>query len=454
MFCDTAYNVVRDSVPFDLKKTSYEEIISGINDDNKIAYTIFFFRWCYEDDQSGSSNDKKYFKTFVNSELFDKILNGKPLDSVSIGNQQNETDGEIMEIPSIPVANVTDNIKETETIMLDEESSRSEGKVHIMKLLGRIEQRNTYYNFFPQYELTDDGLIEIPIEELKLNYPANGGINLGTTFSTSESRKFLEEEISTDLDSDKYVKNLFVVELNNEDLEPNANDAYQKKIDLQKIAQNGGELSQTIHRACEFGIYKIVTSEDEEITPKMFIDGSILLKETFIVDGEKVLLHYNEKYYGPFIAHFRAIDGRYYLRTDAVENNYIVNYFSDSAIRVIGFEKQPHFEIQKYSSTFAFTTDSPIIEDIIPDEVLLGKIADNISIEMANSNPDEFIHQHNNSPFFAKVSNEIIYSRINRIKEIVTSVGRLEEKKREVFETLLEFYKSESSVVLEKIIKE
>ena len=26
---------------------------------------------------------------------------------------------------------------------------------------------------------------------------------------------------------------------------------------------------------------------------------------------------------------------------------------------------------------------------------VLGKIADNISIEMANSNPDEFIHQHN-----------------------------------------------------------
>ena len=453
MFCDTAYNVVKDSVPFDLKKTSYEEIISGINDDNKIAYTIFFFRWCYEDDQSGSSNDLKYFKSFVNSELFDKILNGKSLDSLSMGNQHNETDEDTMEIPSIQVANVTDNI---EKIILDEESSSSEGKVHSMKLLGRIEQRNTYYNFFPQYELTGNGLIEIPIEELKSNYPANGGINLGTTFSTSESRKFLEEEISTDLDSDKYVKNLFVVELNNEDLEPNANDAYQKKIDLQKIAQNGGELSQTIHRACEFGIYKIVTSEDEEITPKMFIDGSILLKETFIVDGEKVLLHYNEKYYGPFIAHFRAIDGRYYLRTDAVENNYIVNYFSDSAIRVIEFEKQPHFEIQTYSSTFAFTTDSPIIEDIIPDEVLLGKIADNISIEMANSNPDEFIHQHNNSPFFAKstVPNEIIYSRINRLQEIVTSVGRLEEKKREVFETLLELYRSESSAVLEKIIKE
>ena len=75
---------------------------------------------------------------------------------------------------------------------------------------------------------------------------------------------------------------------------------------------------------------------------------------------------------------------------------------------------------------------------------------------MANSNPDEFIHQHNNSPFFAKstVPNEIIYSRINRLQEIVTSVGRLEEKKREVFETLLELYRSESSAVLEKIIKE
>ena len=114
---------------------------------------------------------------------------------------------------------------------------------------------------------------------------------------------------------------------NNEDLEPNANEDYQKKIDLQKIVQNGSEICQTIHLACEFRIYKIVTSEDEEITPKMFIDGSIFLdekSEKFIVDSEKVLLHYKEKYYGPFTAHFRAIDGKYYLKTDAIENHYIV----------------------------------------------------------------------------------------------------------------------------------
>lgn len=456
MFCDTAYNAVRNSVPFDLKHTSYEDIISGINDDNKTAYTIFFFRWCDEDDESGSSNYLKYFKTFVNSELFDKILNGKPLDSLSMGNQQNETDEDIMEIYSIPEANVTENIEKTETILSDEKSSSSEGKVHSMKLLGRIEQKITYYNFFPQYKLTDNELIEIPIEELKSNYPTEGGINLGTTFSISESRRFLEETISTDSYNDKYIKNVFIVEFDSDDLEPNANDEYQKKIDLQKIVQNGGELSRKIHPASDFGIYKVVTSEEDEITEKTFIDGNIILKETYIVDGEKVLLHYKEKYYGPFIAHSRAIDGKYYLRPDAVENNYIVNYFSDSAIRVIEFEKPPRFDIQTYSSTFAFKTDSPIMEDIIPDEVLLGKIADNISIEMANNNPDEFIHQHNNSPFFAKstVPNEIIYSRINRLKEIVTSVGRFEEKKREVFETLLELYRSESSVVLEKIIKE
>ena len=458
MFCDTAYNVVRDSVPFDLKKTSYEEIISGINDNNKIAYTIFFFRWCYEDDESGSSNDIKYFKIFVNSKLFDKILNGKPLDGFRMDKQENETDENAMEIQSVQVVNVTDNIEKTEIVTSDKKFLNSGEKVHKMKLLGRIERRNTYYNFFPQYELIDDDIIEIPIEELKSNYPANGGINLGTTFSTSESRKFLEEDISTDLDSDKHVKNLFVVELNNEDLEPNANEDYQKKIDLQKIVQNGSEICQTIHLACEFRIYKIVTSEDEEITPKMFIDGSIFLdekSEKFIVDSEKVLLHYKEKYYGPFTAHFRAIDGKYYLKTDAIENHYIVNYFPNSAIKIIKFEKQSYFEIYTYSSAFAFTTvDLPIPEDIIPDEVLLGKIADNISIKMAGSNPDEFIHQCNNSPFFAKVPKEIIDSRINRLQEIIKSIKGFEEKKREVFETLLEFYRSESSEVLEKIIKE
>ena len=34
LFCNAAYNTIKDSIPFDLKQTSYEDIISGINDNN------------------------------------------------------------------------------------------------------------------------------------------------------------------------------------------------------------------------------------------------------------------------------------------------------------------------------------------------------------------------------------------------------------------------------------
>lgn len=222
MFSDVAYNTVKDKLALKLDKSAYAEIIDYFTDDNKLYTTIFFFRWCYEYGEDGTSNDKKYFEEFINSELFDYILNGKPLADL----HSTTNNAEIAETNTVESTDSTDDEKTTFTNSINE--------VNSMKLLGRIEKRNTFYNFFPQFELSDDVLSEIPSSTL---YPTRGGINLSYSFS-SPSETFLEE-IDTDLDRDLYIKNVYVVEMDSYDLEENNNDTYRKKLDLQKLVQNG-----------------------------------------------------------------------------------------------------------------------------------------------------------------------------------------------------------------------
>ena len=82
LYADKVYDIIRESVDLELKNANYDEIMSAITDENKYNICIFFFRWCYENDANGESNDKKYFARFIESEIFDCILNGKSIRKV------------------------------------------------------------------------------------------------------------------------------------------------------------------------------------------------------------------------------------------------------------------------------------------------------------------------------------------------------------------------------------
>ena len=64
------YDLVKEQIPLSIENADYDTIVSSINEENKNLYCIFFFRWCYEYDKNGESNDR-YFGQFVNSELPD-----------------------------------------------------------------------------------------------------------------------------------------------------------------------------------------------------------------------------------------------------------------------------------------------------------------------------------------------------------------------------------------------
>lgn len=430
-FADAAYIAIKPFVSLELSKANYDEIINYITDDNKIYVAIFFFRWCYEEGNDGTSNDDKYFDTFVDSEMFDCILNGKKIDESQSAIQNNK-----------PILDINPNISSEETEMPSAKVNNDE--VHTMKLLGRIEKRNTFYNFFPQYELTNGKLIEIPADKLRSDYPTNGGINLAYNPYSGGAASFLDG-ITTDNDEDQYVNNVYVIEIDNYDLESNENSTYQVKLDLQRLVQCGKKLDDIIRYADECEIYKVVHSETDSISDKTFISGNINLLETNITNGEMVVLFYNEKYYGPFKATRRQYDEKFYITTLASENNYLVPFFSITDVKVIELEKQAYYKDPTYTKFIHTSSESEQYEDHITDELLLEKITDDVSIELARTNPEEFSHLCSNSPFLAQLPSEIVSKRLDRLIEIVTSVEGFKEKRHEVFESLLKIYQEAPS---------
>lgn len=430
-FADTAYITIKPFVSLELSKANYDEIINYITDDNKIYVAIFFFRWCYEEGNYGTSNDDKYFDTFVDSEMFDCILNGKKIDKSQSAIQNNK-----------PILDINPNISSEETEMPSANVNNDE--VHTMKLLGRIEKRNTFYNFFPQYELTDGKLIEIPVDKLKADYPINGGINLAYNPYSGGATPFLDK-ITTDNADDEYVNNVYVIEIDNYDLEPNDNPTYKVKLDLENLVQQRKKLHDIIRYADECGIYKVVHSEAETISDKTFISGNINFLEPNITEDEKVVLLYNEKYYGPFKALRRQYDDRFYINTLANEKNYLVPYFSTTDVEVIELEKQAYYKDPTYTRFVQVTSDNIMYDDTITDEILLEKITEDVPIELAATNPEEFSHLCSNSPFLAELPKEIVSKRLDRLIEIVNNVDKLKEKKHEVFELLLKFYQEAPS---------
>ena len=447
-FCDIAYSMIKDSVPLKLEQTSYQEIVSGINDENKVAYTLFFFRWCYEKDETGIPYDKRYFSIFVNSEIFDRIVKQQSLEGIN-NHFEDQTVTEI-QISSEPQQKEVIEEPTQDSISTENITYSDKKEAGSMKLLGRIEKRLTFYNFFPNFSFENGILTEMSQQELEIDYPEKGGINLSYTFN-NPSNTFLKS-IEVDNDSDEYVKNLYMININSYDIEENDNIDYKFKLDLAKLVSQGEDLSDIIQPASDYKIYKVVTSETERIPDNTFISNFIYLKETNLVNNELVILFYDNKYYGPVTVQYRAIDGKYYVKSGANENNYIVPYYKKENIEQLELMKQAYGGESKYSS-FVYAKGSQLQSDHITDEILLEKISENISLEMFAKNPDEFSHIRRNSPFMAKLSDDIIAMRIERVKNIVTSVQKFENEKREIFEILLGQYQNGSAKISDKLVK-
>lgn len=389
---------------------------------------------CYEKGEDGIDNDLKYFNKFVDSELFNCIINGRSIKDA-----------------------IKDDVLISESSYLNEEQRLNvkeikdmQNEVNTMKLLGRIEKRYTYFNFFPQYELINGNLLEIPSSKLEEDYPANGAINLSYTLS-GKSYYFLENEIQTDLDTDTNVKNIYLVEFERNDLEENNDERYKLKIDLEILVRNGHKLDNVIRCASCIKVYKVVTSESPIISLTNLTSKPIFLKENNLVENENVTLYYESKYYGPFKVHYRAHDGKFYILTEANDTNYIIPYYSSDSVKEIEFEKQAYFENPNYT-VYIHAIGEQSFFDAITDEVLLEKITEDISLDLAKTNPSEFAKLCNNSPYFSNFPSNIAKNRIDKLDEIINKTEKFNEEKHKIFESLLNLYQSRTSEVADEMV--
>lgn len=498
LFADAAYQLIKDRVPLTLEEASYEDIYDGITDENKLDYTVFFFRWCYEKDANGTFHDKLYFDTFFHSRKFQRILQKQDPNAPEEPPVPEIT--EVPEEPPIPsVTEVSEAPPVSEVTEVPEKPPIPEPDAHNdnpvpapeplappvtadttpvhhqtttevphMKLLGRIEKnryspRTTFYNFFPQYRIDGDTISLLDYIQLKHNYPGFGGIYLDGGI-TGDCRRFLDN-LNAGNDS-IYPQSAYIVEFEEDELKENLksdntlNTLYEKKLDLQALIERGERLSDRIRPAgaqepAQGAAYKVVTSETDEILPQTFAGGNIFLRESDrICDGEQVVLSYQGKYYGPLTAHYRAMDNRAYVQTGAATHNYLVNYFLPYHVSPFDLHKYNKDDQQYYYVRFIYVTKDPLEEDIITDDILLEKLAEDVSLDLARQNPEEFSHLCSNSPFFANLSQATVDSRMKRIHDLIENIGNYQAQQDKLFEALLKLFKDNPPKSFDDAVKD
>lgn len=452
MFADAAYLTIKDGISLDLFTANYDDIISFMDEARNdkrlcICYTIFFFRWCYVD-----NNDER-FLDFLKSNEFLFILsamNGSSKDTDA------NSDIEKSELHSLNKnfknANLENNTEDTNTLNSDKAEANS------MRLYGRIEKRNTYYNFFPQYKDENGTLVAISQSELKELYPERGAINLAWSTYNSKSKKELDK-LGTDNSESKLIVNLYEVNVNDDILVTNDDSTYKVKIDIENLLKNNIKLNSVIRNINESNIYKVVTPEDQNISLNDFGNSSIYLSENNLIDGEAVLLEFQNKYYGPFMVKNRAIDNKFYVKAEANAHNFLVSYYN-KGLEEIEFvvNQDSYYEYSYYESSFtrcAKIHGNPKFEDVVPDYLLIEKLKNVVDLQLACENSEEFCRRCTNSPFLSDVSDDIKNSRIERVKKLLLSAERFETEKKNLFKALIETFKdADSAALVDGIVKE
>lgn len=458
------YDLVKEQIPLSIENADYDTIVSSINEENKNLYCIFFFRWCYEYDKNGESNDR-YFGQFVNSELPDVspdkipmkhfVINKNPIknnmpesttvdknESVSEVLSENEDNVYIQTNKTDDADDADDADADTDKTELGDDASADKTdkadedtvnrKKNTMVLIGHIEKRNTFYNFFPQFELKDGKIEEISPAALRRDYPDIGGINLSISYSDSTAKYFQDKKI--DNDDDTVITNAYIVKIDSYYLDDNNNDIYKVKLNLSRIVHDGIALDKIIIPACKNDIYKVVNCEYTNKPLVEMMDGNVTLTNTNIAENENVVMLYNGKYYGPYKAKRRIGDGKYYIKPDIT--NYLVPFYPNEQVQCFELEKQSYYD-DPTETQFIYATGSRQQADIIPDEVLLKSVSENISLESATESPDEFINSYMNMPFVSTLPDSVAQERLERLQRIISDTEAFSDIKQELLSSLL-----------------
>lgn len=375
---------------FEHESTDYNEILKTINSENYMSKIIYILHLCCNE-----TFDKLYFEKFILSEHFQKALNNEWV---------------------IEEKNLNEELMEDKNMIY---------------YVGIIELRNTFFNFKPLYTYNPNTkkIDKISNEELKSTFPLYGSINLAYEMH-SESYIFLNDLYSYHNDDNEL--RWYVVKIESSEIEDNDNYGITKKLDLQKLYNNGEDLSDRIFNISELGIFRIATPR-EAINNNSFSNMIIIMEKQYAKE-ELVLLQYDEgdekKYYGPFELQERSIDGEKYVRPDSVAYKYILKYYNKDDFESVCFE-------YNYPDEFVHIKHDAHNGDVIPDDVLLKKFTESTNKDILYSDPEEFQRLYSTSPFLADIPAEIRDGRIHRIQNILNNTSDYETRKDEIISSFI-----------------
>lgn len=304
--------------------------------------------------------------------------------------------------------------------------------------LGYIELRSTYYNFIPQYIYNKKDITELSKDNLEEKFPEYGSVNLGYKKFGDDAHEFLKSLRIDKVDDATDVKpctSIYAIHFDESELDDNDNDRIRKKLDLQRLIENGEDLKNRIKPISSFGIFKIVTSQETNINDGSF-SGMIFVNEKDYPANEYVLLEDGQSLFGPYKLQERSIDGEKYVRPDSGIQKYILDYYNEADYEIYAFEKHSYTHEIIYTDV-ALINHSPRHRDVIPDSLLLTKLTDTIDVKLLSSNPEEFERLYSTSPFLSDIPDEIRKTRIERIQTILQNTADFDEIKKKAVITLL-----------------
>lgn len=384
---------------------TYNDIISSINENNCIPQIIYTLHRCCDDE--------------FNKQHFNDL------------------------IESVPFQNTINNNWGKSRITDTQESSKASSNIvkenkHMNYYLGYIELRSTYYNFIPQYIYNKKDITELSKDNLEEKFPEYGSVNLGYKKFGDDAHEFLKSLRIDKVDDATDVKpctSIYAIHFDESELDDNDNDRIRKKLDLQRLIENGEDLKNRIKPISSFGIFKIVTSQETNINDGSF-SGMIFVNEKDYPANEYVLLEDGQSLFGPYKLQERSIDGEKYVRPDSGIQKYILDYYNEADYEIYAFEKHSYTHEIIYTDV-ALINHSPRHRDVIPDSLLLTKLTDTIDVKLLSSNPEEFERLYSTSPFLSDIPDEIRKTRIERIQTILQNTADFDEIKKKAVITLL-----------------
>lgn len=193
-------------------------------------------------------------------------------------------------------------------------------------------------------------------------------------------------------------------------------------------------LDKIITPAYKSGIYKVVECEYTNKPLVEIMGNNIMLNNTNIIENENVVMFHKGKYYGPFKVKRSNSNGKYFIKPD--NTNHLVPFYPNENVQYLELEKQSFYEDPTYTP-FIYTTGAPKLADIMPDEVLLSSISENISLEVAAEKPEEFINSYMKMPFVSTLPDSVAQERLERLQRIISDTEAFSDIKQELLSSLL-----------------